>query len=190
MELLMSWKCNSLAAAAAALVFLAAPAAGQRSSGRAQPEAQQGRSPALTRLVACRTLATPAEQLACYDREVAAIDAAEANRELVIVDRQQIRNTRRSLFGLSLPDLGIFGDDNEEGDAPSRIESTIRSARRLGHGRWIIELADGARWMQIDTKRLAIDPRRGQAIRIRRAALGSYLANVNDQTAIRVRRVN
>ena len=186
----MSWKRNSLAAAAL-FVMLAAPAAGeQRAPGRGQQDAQQGRSPALTRLVDCRALTSPAERLACFDREVAAIDAAEANRELVIMDRQQIRSTRRSLFGLSLPNLGVFSDDDDREEEASRIETTVRSARQLGDGRWMFVLADGARWMQTDTEDLNVPPREGHSIRIRRAAMGSYLANVNNQTAIRVRRVN
>lgn len=171
-----------LAVAAAALI--AAPAASQP-RGEAQP-----RPAALSRVVECRSIASAEERLACYDREVAAMDAAESSRELVVMDRTQIRRTRRSLFGLSIPDLGIFGDDNEDEEESSRIESTVRSATQNGNGRWIIELEDGARWMQADSRNLPIEPRRGHSVRIRRASLGSYLANVNNQTAIRMRRIN
>lgn len=142
----------------------------------------------LTRVVQCRAIADAAARLACFDREVAAMDDAQTSGQLVAMDRQQVRRTRRSLFGLGLPDLGIFGDDNEEEE--SRIESTVRSASRDANGKWIIVLADGARWGQIDSRELTLDPRPGQPIRIRRAALGSYLANVNNQVAIRVRRLN
>lgn len=143
----------------------------------------------LTRVVQCRTIADAGERLVCFDREVAAMDQAQTSGELVAMDRQQVRRTRRSLFGLGLPDLGIFGDGNDDEEETSRIESTVRSARRDAHGKWVIELADGARWAQIDSRELTLDPRPGQPIRIRRAALGSYLANVNNQVAIRVRRV-
>lgn len=172
-----------IAVAAALLAGLPAAAAAQ------QPRPGEERPQVLSRVVECRAIAAAEERLACYDREVAAMDAAQASGELIAMDRQQVRRTRRSLFGLTLPNLGIFGDDNEDEEQASRIESTVRSASQNNNGKWIIELEDGARWLQIDSRNLNIPPRRGHAIRIRRAALGSYLANVNNQVAIRVRRV-
>lgn len=160
----------------------AAPAAAQR-PGQERPEV-------LNRVVQCRAIAAEAERLACYDREVGALDQASATGELVAMDRSQVRRTRRSLFGLTVPNLGIFGDDNDDEEEASRIESTVRSASMNANGKWIIEIADGARWIQTDSRSLSFPPRSGQPIRIRRAALGSYLANVNNQTAIRMRRIN
>jgi hypothetical protein len=164
--------------------FAAAVAPAQRQRAKQEPPA------ALSRVVQCRAIAGEAERLACYDREVAAMDQAQSSGELVAMDRQQVRRTRRSLFGLAVPNLGIFGDDNQDDEEASRIESTVRSASMNANGKWIIELPDGARWIQIDSRELNFPPRAGQPIRIRRAALGSYLANINNQTAIRVRRVN
>ena len=165
----------------AVLAAAAAPAAAQ------EPEPE--RPEALTRLVECRNVPSEAERLACYDREVAAFEAAERSRELVVMDRQQVRRTRRTLFGLALPDLNIFGDDNEdEEEGASQIETTLRSAAEDPYGKWILVLEDGARWRQIDSRTLAREPRGGQTIRIRRAAMGSYLANIDGQIAIRVRR--
>ena len=152
----------------------------------AEPE----RPPILSRVVQCRSITDPTERLACFDREVAAMDAAEASKQLVIMDRQQIRKTRTSLFGLTLPNLGIFGDDKLDEGGASRIETTIKSVRADAYGKFIMELADGARWIQIDSRNLAIDPRAGHKIVIRKASLGSYLANVNGQTAIKVRRIS
>lgn len=155
-----------------------------------RPRPGEERPEVLSRVVQCRTIAVEAERLACYDREVATLDQAQASGELLAMDRNQVRRTRRSLFGMTVPNLGIFGDDNEDEEAASRIETTIRSATTNANGKWIIELADGARWMQIDSMNLSARPRPGQPIRIRRAAMGSYLANVNNQTAIRMRRIN
>ena len=164
----------------ALLAAAAAPAAAQ--------EPEQARPAALTRLVECRAVQGEAERLACYDREVAAFEAAEQSRELVVMDRQQVRRTRRSLFGLVLPDLNLFGDDNPEEDGVSELETTLRSASEDAYGKWILVLEDGARWRQIDSRTLAREPRGGQTIRIRRAAMGSYLANIDGQVAIRIRR--
>lgn len=172
---------KSFLSAAALALLLAAPAA-------AKPDKPAERPQALVRLVECRAIAAEAERLACYDREVAAVDAAAAARDLVVVDREDLRKTRRTLFGLTLPDLSVFGDDNEDKESVGRLETTIKTVRQDPYGRWHFELADGALWSQIDSRELPIDPRAGQAIRIRRAAMGSFLANVNNQTAIRVRR--
>ena len=172
-----------IAIAAAALVGLASGASAQRE----RPD--QERPEVLGRVVECRAIAAPEERLACFDRAVAALDAAQTSGQLVAMDRQQVRRTRRSLFGLGLPDLGIFGDDNEDEEQARQIESTIRSASQNAVGKWIITLADGARWLQTDSRNLNIEPRQGHPVRIRRAARGSYLANVNGQVAIRVRRI-
>lgn len=153
----------------------------------AQPSQREAVPAAFARTVQCRAVADPAERLACYDREVAALEQAERANEIRVVDRQQVNRTRRSLFGLTLPDLSIFGGDE---DAMSEINSTIRGAAQDPSGKFIITLEDGARWQQIDSRNVNIEPRAGHTIRIRRAAMGSYMANINRQRAIRVRRMN
>lgn len=173
-----------LAAAAAATLCLAGTAADAQRQRQGEP-----RPEVLSRVVQCRTLTSAEERLACYDREVAAMDAAQTRGELVAMDRQQVRRTRRSLFGLGVPNLGIFGEDNDDEEQASRIESTVRSATQNADGKWIITIEDGARWIQVDTRGLNFPPRPGQPIRIRRASLGSYFANVNNQVAIRMRRI-
>lgn len=167
--------------AALAAIAWAAPAS-------AEPRATGPRPEALDRVVQCRAIAHAAERLACFDREVAAMDAAVVAGELVAMDRQQVRRTRRSLFGLSLPSLGIFGDDSDQEEA-FRIESRVRAASRNADGKWVLTLEDSARWVQTEGRGPSRDPRPGQPIRIRRASFGSYFANVNDQVAIRVRRI-
>jgi hypothetical protein len=148
------------------------------------------RPPALKRLVDCRSIAAQLERLACYDKEVAAMDAAEARRDLVVMDREQVKKTRRTLFGLTLPNLGILGDDSDsDEEGTGRLDTTIKAATQNPAGKWILTLQDGGVWAQVDSRALQIDPRPGHDIKIRRAALGSYLANVKGQTAIRVQRV-
>lgn len=147
------------------------------------------RPPVFQKMVECRNSADSAQRLACYDREVAAVAAAEARQDLVVIDRAKVRSARKTLFGLTVPDLGIFGGgDDEEG--VSRIESTLAAVGRDPAGRWTFRLVDGARWVQADSRELGIDPSQGQPIVIRKAAMGSFLANVNKQIAIRVKRVN
>lgn len=141
------------------------------------------------RLLACRSVSDPSARLACYDERASAVDAAARKDELLVVDRTQVRKARRSLFGLTLPKLDIFGGGDREGEGFSEIESTISRAYYSNY-RWNVILEDGARWIQVDTKTPARDPKPGQKIRIRRAALGSFFANIDGQTAIRMRREN
>jgi len=155
----------------------------------AAQQSQRDQPAALSRLLDCRAIASAEERLACFDREAGAMDVAVKREDLVVMDRQQIRKTRSSLFGFALPDLGIFGDKDEDA-AIAKVESTVRSVNSGPDGKWVITLADGARWLQIDSRDLPIEPRPGHKIVIRRAALGSYLANVYGQTARRVRRIN
>jgi hypothetical protein len=173
---------KSILSAAAVTILCCAPAAAQRVN------APRGAPPApFAQAIACRAIAEPQQRLACYDREVAALEAAEATSQIRVVDAQQVSRTRRTLFGLALPDLNIFGGDDDPA-AVTEINATIRSATQDPSGKWIFVLDDGARWVQLDSRELNIDPRAGQPIRIRRAAMGSFLANVNRQIAIRVRR--
>jgi hypothetical protein len=135
-------------------------------------EANQQRPEALTRVLGCRALQSAEERLACYDREVAAFENAEATNQLVVMDRQQVRRTRRTLFGLTLPDLGVFGDNNDDPEeVVAELQTTIRSAAQNANSKWVLILEDGARWVQIDTRNLGRDPRAGMPIRIRRAAM-------------------
>ena len=165
------------------IVFLAAsPALAQG------PTAE--RPVVLTKLAQCRAIAAPEARLACFDREAAALDQAQGNGELVIMDRREIRAARKSLFGLSLPNLSILGDDKAGEKELSTIETTIRSATQNADGKWMLVLADGARWSQVDSRELPIEPRAGLAIKIRRGTMGAFLANIASQTAIRVRRVS
>lgn len=158
--------------------------------GTALAQAGPQERPALLRnLTSCRAIADSAARLACFDRATAAIDEAEKRKDLVVVDRDQLRKTRRTLFGLTLPNLSVFGDDNKDQEGVERIDSTIKTATQNGLGKWVFALPDGALWEQIDSRDLAVTPRAGHGIKIRRAALGSYLANVKEQTAIRVRRM-
>ena len=157
---------------------------------------QEAKPEVLSRLLACRTISDTSARLACFDVQAVALDQAERRQEVVVVDRSQIRKTRRSLFGLDLPDFSLFGGADKAGkgsaeeEGISRLESEIAQASQGPTGRWTIILKGGARWLQIDTRDLARLPRAGMPIIIRRATMGSYLASIDKQIGIRVRRIN
>jgi hypothetical protein len=165
---------------AATLVAVPGVAFAQQQTAQARPELFEA-------LVRCRAIADDAERLQCFDTAAANLQQAEERRDLVVVDRQQVRENRRRLFGLPLPDIGgLFG--NDEDDEVDHIESTVASASQVDYGRWLVRLEDGSTWLQTDNEVLAARPRPGQRVRVNRASLGTYMMRVNNQPGIRVRR--
>lgn len=169
---------------AAALSALPAAAPAQREP-RQRPELFEA-------LVRCRAVTEDAARLQCFDAAAAALEAATERREVVVVDRAQVRESRRRLFGLPLPRLPIFGggddDDNDDADEVDHVEGVVASASQNGHGQWIVRLEDGATWVQTDNNTLALRPRPGQPVVVNRGMMGSYMMRVNRQPGIRVRR--
>lgn len=141
----------------------------------------------LAELVGCRAIVDVPERVACYDRHVAALDEAERGRDVTLVERTEVNRARRSLFGFPVPRLKIFEGDDDKPEF-TRIEATIKDARRSA-GRWSFQLDDGSRWAQSEPEELARTPKPGDAIRVRRGAVGSFLANIGKAPAIRVRRI-
>ena len=170
------------------LLLVGAPALAIAQRRDAPPPA---RPQSFEALVRCRAITDAAERLACFDAAVAALQSAQERRDVVIVDRQQVREGRRRLFGLALPRIPIFGggdgDDHDE-DAVRSLESTVSAVATSG-GLYQVTLADGSVWLQVDNNTLAVPPRAGHRIVINRGALGSYMMRVNNQPGVRVRRV-
>lgn len=141
------------------------------------------------KLAACRSVSDAAARLACYDDAAAKLDAAIASSDVVVVDKAQVRESRKTLFGLSLPSFKLFGGDDDEKDQITTIESKVASVWRVDKFNIGVKLEDGARWVQVDGKSIR-DPKPGQMIKIRKASMGSFLANIDDGPAIRMERRN
>ena len=167
--------------------LLTLPAA---SGAAAQERGESPQRPELFEaLVRCRTVTDDAARLQCFDNATAALQAAAERREVVVVDRQQVRESRRRLFGLALPRLPVFGgDDDDDEEDVDHIESPIVSAHQVGYGRRVVRLEDGSTWAQTDDTPIAARPRAGQTVRVNRGALGSFMMRVNGQPGVRVRR--
>jgi hypothetical protein len=151
-------------------------------------EKKAPRAEVLQKLIDCRSIPADAERLACFETQTARIDAAEAKRDLVVIDRDQATKARKESFGLPAKPL-VVGSAPALGEGVTDVTSKIKTARLLNTNRWLFVLEDGARWYQAESKSLR-DPKPGQSIRIRKASLGGFLANIDGQTATRVRRVD
>jgi hypothetical protein len=162
------------------LAAAVSPALSQNRPTSSRPES-------LSRLVACRSITAADARLACYDAATSALDSAEREGQVVVVDRAQVSAARRQLFGFDLPSISLFDRD----PTPERIDSvetTLSRASIVGDGKWTFVLADGGTWRQIDSEPVHFRNTAGQAVRVRRAALGSYMLTVGGSRAVRVRR--
>lgn len=146
-----------------------------------------GLPPQFGKLINCSSVTDPAERLACFDREAANVANSVRRNDLVVVDRAAVRSSKRTLFGLPVPTLGIFGNDQEE---IAQIEGVISSVGRNRDGGYLIALADGALWSQTDDRPVAVAPRRGDRVTVKRGALGSYMLSVDRQPGWKVVRVS
>ena len=154
-------------------------------TAQASKPVDTGTATQVQRLMDCRAITAADERLACFDRESAAMSAAIAKKDLVVVDREKARAAKRSLFGFSVSGFGgLFGG----GDEVTQIESTVKSTGRNVDGGWIITLSDGSVWSQTDDWP-GLDPRPGKKVIVQRAALGSYRLSIPGQNGIKVKRI-
>lgn len=150
------------------------------------------------KLLECRGIGDAAQRLACLDAGVAALAGAVESREVVVTDREQVTKARRGLFGLAPSGFPLFGggvrkdrvdEADDEDRVPTAIEAVLTAAQPGRDGNWRFTLDDGSRWVQTDGMAIRRDPKPGMKIRIRAAAMGSYLANIENQVAVRVKRL-
>lgn len=155
----------------------------------ASAEKARNRPELFNKLLDCRAIADASQRLACYDQSVGAIEEAEKKKDIVVVDRKEIRETKKSLFGFTLPKIGLFtGDKDDDKDEIGEISSTVESARMIRGGDWSLRLAsDAGTWET--TSSLNTDPRAGDKVHIKKATLGSYLGSVGINRGVRFRRV-
>lgn len=138
----------------------------------------------------CRSIADASERLACFDLTTSQLDKARTAGDVVVLSRDQIRESERRTFGFNVNLLNPFqGSTSELGaDSLSEIESPVLRAAQDAAGKWVVRLENGSIWRQIDTSSVYL-PRREQGVaRVRRAAFGSYLMTVGSSPAFRVRR--
>jgi hypothetical protein len=169
--------------AGAALVAAASVATAKKPEPAERPETFEA-------LIKCRAIADDRARLQCFDAAAAALQQASDRHDLVVVDRKQIRETRRTLFGLEIPRLHIFGggggdDDSEE---VKSIESTVVNAFTNENGQWVVRLEDGSTWIQTDHNMIAVTPRKGTKVKVVKAALGSYMMRIGNEPGVRARR--
>jgi hypothetical protein len=155
-------------------------------TGATARQAPAGPPPAIVQgLLACRAISEPTQRLACYDRQSNAVASAIEKKDLVVIDKERATAAKRSLFGFSVPSFaGLLG-----GGDLNEIEGTVTAASQNADGGWIIQLADGSVWSQTDDTPVALGPRRGDKVTVKRGALGSYFVKVGRQPGFKAKRI-
>jgi len=138
-------------------------------------------------VTACRSVADSAARLACYDSAAAALDLAVTSKDLVVLSPGDVKETRRSLFGFSLPKLPFLGDRDQE---ETEITAKLKGARSLGYGKWRLVLEDGAVWETTEGNRDQVIPRVGTSVKIKRGVLGSYMINIDGTRGVKAVRIS
>lgn len=145
--------------------------------------------PLTAAVVDCRAESDEAARLRCYDAAVAALAEAMNAGTVVLVDREEVRQTRRSMFGLSLPKLPFFRGDDSQEEEVEEIRSTIRSASADRHRKLTVMLDTGAVWRTTEPSKSFSEPRPGQAVTIRKATMGSFWLTLEGERALRALRI-
>lgn len=159
-------------------------------TGRPARADEQGAPPASLRALAhCRTLSDDAARLACYDTESAALITATDTGDVAIVDKDDARKVRKSLFGFGVPKIALFGNGQESEDEQNLV-STVTSVEGLPRGYYRVTIAEGdAVWETTTRRRGQTTPRPGDKIEFEKAAMGSYWMRVNGQFGVKAHRV-
>jgi hypothetical protein len=147
-------------------------------------------SPLVTAIDRCRQMTDPTQRLACYDSAASALITATSSGAVAVVDENEVRKVRHSLFGFSLPRVPFFSGDTTADEAQNKIDSTITTVHPLANGYYRLVIADNnAEWETTDSSTNFDPPRVGQKITIVRGALGNYFLRINGQVGVRGKRV-
>ena len=173
-------------------MFTALLLAGAAATSAAPPKVEISGSQLVTAVQNCQLVKDNDARLACYDKAAAALVSATASGDVTIVDRGQVRQVRRSLFGFSIGSLPFFsGSKDSQADAePKELTSTMGSCDAIGKGLLrITRNHPHSTWESIESSDV-FEPRTGSKVTISHGALGSYWAEISGQPAVKVRRIH
>lgn len=137
-----------------------------------------------SRLERCAAIAAAAQRLSCYDALAASVLPARgaARSDALAASALPAPEPPRSdasSFGLPPPQLALA-------QGPPAIQALLRGVTADPNGDTVVQLDNGQTWQvqQADAPLW-----RGEAITIRRAALGSFLLTTSDRRSYRVKRL-
>ena len=157
------------------------------SGAEARSTTPTGTPAAVQSLLACQSMADAGQRLACYDKAAQGFTDAMNKKELVVIDKARANEAKRSLFGFSIPNFGaLFGGGDGQ---VNQIESSVAGAFENGYEGWTIKLADGSTWQQTDGTPVALAPRKGDKVVVKRGTMGSYFVRLGSQPGFKAKRI-
>lgn len=156
----------------------------------AVPESAAERASVLQAVIDCRTQADAVARLACFDAAAARLEQAETAGEVVVVDREQVREARRQIFGFTVPAFDLFGARGgavRPEDRVDDLETTLASMSVGRDGHRVFRLENGQVWRQFGQE--DVFARSGAAVRIRRGTIGSYFISIGGRAGVRAQRM-
>ncbi len=150
---------------------------------KAQESAEDYRT-IVTIMRACAMIAEVPARVACYDNTVAS--AGEARTSAAPLTTPLATRPAGGFGAETLPQAR----DAHRARQVDAVELAVTAIRELQPGIAVLTLADGGHWRFVDAASFGYDmPRRGQAVRLERGALGSFYLHFNGQRALRIQRV-
>lgn len=137
----------------------------------------------------CQSIAEDIARLACYDSAVGRVVTATEEGKVRLIDKEDVEETRRGLFGFSLPKLKLFGDE-EEGAELDILQTIVTKVNFEGRNTVLLTVEEGGAVWRIpgaDYRTLQTKP--GDAVEFKKASLGSYFIRINGRMGIKGRRV-
>ena len=176
-----SWIAGSLAA----IAFLGVAGA---ASGKDKDLPKK--SPLISAIAACRQISDATQRLSCFDKASSDLIAATDKGDVRVVDRAELRQARRSLFGFNMPKLPFFSGDDSTDEAAAKLISKVSAVRELPHDRYQVRLQDGgALWETLESYGAFHAPKVGDPVEINRGPLGSYILRFGRQRGVKGRRI-
>jgi hypothetical protein len=156
------------------LVLCAAAFAAVAIGGGALGAETPPHGPMIQALYDCRALADDAAQLACFRTAVDALQKAEQQRHVVIVDREAAHANQARDFGAKKTTLEKALQPTKGEKRLSYLALKLDHTQRLGDGRLVFFTDDGAVWRQKDQRDLPDEPAKGSTLEVRRSVFGVY----------------
>jgi len=151
----------------------------------AEPARADDRPKSVAALGECRKITDSSARLACYDKATEVFEASINAKDIVVIERAELRQKKKRGFGLAFTEGTILGNAAE----PEAKELVAKVTGIAIAGRFIqYTLDSGAVWQTAEA--LFNQPQLNSTVTIKRAALGSFhmvFAKVPAVTAKRIR---
>lgn len=152
---------------------------------QAQPARADDRPKSVAALSECRKIADNSARLACYDKATETFEASINAKDVVVIERAELRQKKKRGFGLAFTEGTILGNAAE----PEAKELTAKITGIALVGPYIqYTLDSGAVWQTSEA--IFNQPQLNSSVTIKRGALGSFhmvFAKVPSVIAKRIR---